>query len=1324
MGTELVIIIVLAVVLVAGVGYGLQRSANGRHLQRNNQLQQLLAQASQLIHDSPDEAQFLQKVCGLICQMPPVRLAWIGRPDGNGTVRPIASCGDVSYLSKVQVSIRGDSPAGQGPVGHAWRSGTALYDDHALRNPDYEPWRSAAKAHQLVGVHALPIRCQGELDAILVVYFGRKPILDYDERLLLERLANDLATGITKIREHQHNHRLAAALAQISEAVFIVDLDGRITWFNDGLVDLFAMNREEIHGSHPTILLGDPHFDQLLEQSKHLAEDEELPDWEILQQTAVGVTRWVHVSATPLVDDLHTISGVVVVEIDLTDERAAVDAERRLLAILDDTSDGVGITDRNGRIIYLNNGGRQLVGLDVDTPAEGRHFFELIGDTVGQEHFSIAVQRAAELGRWEGELSIKRPDGVQVPLSMVLMVHRNTAGHVQYISAIARNMVDQKLRESELSYLADHDALTGLPNRRVLNASLDAAIVLARQTGHHFAVGVIDLDDFKPVNDRLGHHAGDELLVGLAKRLRHLIREGDTIIRLGGDEFLVILNALDPSQGGNDLEIVLERMHEAVVTPFVLGQDHQVTVDMSIGIATFPDTSTEPDALMREADAALYIAKQRKRHRSRWWRLASDPEIEAEELQPVALTSSAYGVEAGMMLAALVSETPELVTNAVTAFYGAVEASPLGASILAHLSESEYRVLKHHQAAHLESLLDGNLEKRALEHQAEQVGTAHALAGLLAADLVDSVNSYRSALTEQINRLPINPRVIKDIVGIINRRVDDDIAAQLRALSATTDTYFNIFAQPLPGVDGLWIDSIQAELDMVGQLPGIAAIGLARQGGGDSLLIEAYAGRGGQRLAEQMNSPGAQVAIDPHHRNGQMLCSRAWRDARILVTDRIADDTIYGSWPSNEGVALRSAVAIPIQNVEGRPVALLLLTGNYPGQFSSAWMDRFNRNLKQRWENLLYRIATPDNVLARQQAIGYRGLLLSGGLRMFVQPIVDLNTGQPVKVEGLARLVEPDGNIIAPDRFLSILGAGERYHLFRMGLELLFAAERQWRASGLLIDLTINVDAATLNYPELPSWLATTLMKWDFPPHRLVLELLETDRQHLMPDSKRLGELLNLGVQLAIDDMGSGYSNWLRLVEIPATLIKIDHHFTARLETHPTRVLNLLGTLILTATDAGQKVVVEGIEDPVLAEVAARLGADFGQGYGIAKPMPTDQLIHWSRSYHHEHSSHELRSLLGAMAYHWAFVHSPMHYNRGPLANCLLTGYFVAHDLDTSEGADLHRALHAHATPPADLVNALTRWFERECSPNGSSRNVLAKPTPSPSPGDDWAWMI
>jgi diguanylate cyclase (GGDEF)-like protein/PAS domain S-box-containing protein len=1295
MPIKLTIIIVLAIAVLVGLGFGLQRNSYGRRLKRNNRYQQLLTSASQLIHDTPDEGEFLRQICRLICRMDPVRLAWIGRPGPDGEITAIASCGEVRYLDQIHISVREDLGAGQGPIGKAWRSGEAIFDTKTLSDPRFEPWRAAARQHQLIGIHALPIHCDGEVDAILAVYFGPQGAPELEERLLFERLASDLATGISKIREHQHNHRLATALAQISEAVFILDLDGQITWFNDGFLRLFAFAPDDILGSNPAKLLGDPKFAELLQLVDGEGADDVLTDWEALQTSQAGQGLWVHVSVNLLLDDRGATSGIVVVEVDLTDEKAAIDSELRLLAILDYTSDGVGITDRDGQLIYLNNGARQLIGLGHDTPVEGRKFLDLIADADGRQQFATSVQEAAIAGRWEGEMNIRRRDGVAIPLSIVLMAHRDSVGHLQYLSAIARNILDQKEREDELSYLADHDALTGLPNRRVLGNLLDTASANARATGCHFAIGVIDLDDFKPVNDRFGHHAGDALLVALASRLTSHIRDGDAIVRLAGDEFVVILNGLSRSRAEllEGLDTALSKLHQAVETPFELDKSNRVAVDMSIGVALFPDNSTEPDALLREADAALYVAKQGKHERLRWWTLRSDTVAIPETRTPT--TTSPYGPSAAALLTTLLPDIDALNSQVIDDFYLAVGASNANLEALSRLSAEEcYGSKLRQQIAHLSMLLTPELARVDLERSAHDVGTALALTGLSAESLVNVASIYRMALTSALSQMNSQPRDLQRAVSIIERRIEDDLSVELHAMTAVTEAYFGIFANPLPAVDQLWIDIIQAELDAIGSLPGIGAVCLARQGDAGNLVIEGYAGQSGRVLTDRMNAPEFQVAIDPRHPTGQMLSARAWREAHILIADNITDGSVLGTWgATSETLALRSAVAIPIQNLDGRPIGLLLLVGNYPGQFSSGWIGRFNQSLQQRWENLFYRIATPDHVLAREQAIGYRELLLTGGLQMYVQPIIDLKSGQIAMVEGLARLVRSDGTIIGPDAFLGILGARERQQLFRIGLESLLAAEQGWSLRGLDVGLAINIDASTLNDPQLPSWLAATLAKWDFSVDQLTLELLETDQHHRTPDLLRLRELQSLGLHIAIDDMGSGYSNWLRLVEIPATLVKVDHKFVARMNTHPRRVINLLGTLILTASDSGQKVVVEGIESPMLAEVATRLGADFGQGFGIARPMAAERLADWALSYHHQQDQ-ELHSLLGAMAYHWAFVHGPAPHKRGRLEDCALTRYFDRNGMNSSRGAILHRELHAENTPPSRVAKSLTDWFE------------------------------
>ncbi len=165
---------------------------------------------------------------------------------------------------------------------------------------------------------------------------------------------------------------------------------------------------------------------------------------------------------------------------------------------------------------------------------------------------------------------------------------------------------------------ANRDALTGLPNRRALMDYLPLALERARRSGQWLIVCVMDLDDFKPVNDNHGHAAGDTLLMELAYRLKNVLRTVDMVARLGGDEFVLVLENLESMA---DMETALNRIHEVVVQPFELPNGHVVMVDMSLGVTLFPEDDATPDYLLRHADNALYIIKENKGKREKCWQI-------------------------------------------------------------------------------------------------------------------------------------------------------------------------------------------------------------------------------------------------------------------------------------------------------------------------------------------------------------------------------------------------------------------------------------------------------------------------------------------------------------------------------------------------------------------------------------------------------------------------------------------------------------------------------------------------------------------------------
>ncbi len=201
--------------------------------------------------------------------------------------------------------------------------------------------------------------------------------------------------------------------------------------------------------------------------------------------------------------------------------------------------------------------------------------------------------------------------------------------------------LDTKRRLNELqqeeSHRARHDLLTGLPNRFALTQYLPQALTAARRDGSVVAVGMIDLDDFKPVNDTWGHDAGDRLLRELGQRLRGAIRKFDVLVRLGGDEFIVVLEQIDSEQVLGQLGDVLRRLHDAVQQPFEIAPGCHASIGMTMGLALYPLDAGDPDGLMRQADAAMYQAKLHKHDRARWWRLAP---ASAERLEGVAPRAS------------------------------------------------------------------------------------------------------------------------------------------------------------------------------------------------------------------------------------------------------------------------------------------------------------------------------------------------------------------------------------------------------------------------------------------------------------------------------------------------------------------------------------------------------------------------------------------------------------------------------------------------------------------------------------------------------------
>lgn len=223
----------------------------------------------------------------------------------------------------------------------------------------------------------------------------------------------------------------------------------------------------------------------------------------------------------------------------------------------------------------------------------------------------------------------KKKNGELFPVSVTISPIRDAAGSIIGVSKIARDISELKLREEEIHKLAFYDALTGLPNRRLLNDRLEQAMASSKRTSHYAALIFLDLDNFKPLNDTSGHDVGDFLLLEAAHRIGLCVREVDTVARFGGDEFVVILRELDvdKSESTTQAGIVAEKIRTTLAEPYVLKIQRagkaEVTVEhhctSSIGVELFNSHKGSAVDIIKWADIAMYQAKEAGRNQIRFY---------------------------------------------------------------------------------------------------------------------------------------------------------------------------------------------------------------------------------------------------------------------------------------------------------------------------------------------------------------------------------------------------------------------------------------------------------------------------------------------------------------------------------------------------------------------------------------------------------------------------------------------------------------------------------------------------------------------------------
>jgi len=464
-------------------------------------------------------------------------------------------------------------------------------------------------------------RSHGDKEEQLIEYYDNSYQLIISPGLDNQGKVQFLVVNLVNVTEIQHTrhklteseNRLETVMENTTVMIAMKDLSGNYLYANDAFKHGLGIEEKALEGLtdfeiFPDIFAGEI-WAKDLEAIRKLATVES--ECHFINE---GVEKIINTRHQVLRDYSGKPNLIITEAEDITLRKRAEDKLKIAAKVYQQAGEGIVVTDDNGTIMSINEAFTEITGFVED---------ESVGTTIGHllksgrhsdDFYKQMWDALIEKGYWQGEIWNKRKNGEVFPEWLTINQVENDKSETEHYIAVFSDITNLKESQRKVEFLATHDALTGLPNRNLFMDRLDNAIARAKRNNTSIAVMFIDLDDFKAINDTLGHDVGDQFLIEVSKTLQSVIRDLDTVSRLGGDEFTIILAECEP----DEIHQVASRVLDELSEPLDIG-NKKLFASASIGIAVYPDDGVNSNGLLKSADTAMYKAKELGRNRYQYF---------------------------------------------------------------------------------------------------------------------------------------------------------------------------------------------------------------------------------------------------------------------------------------------------------------------------------------------------------------------------------------------------------------------------------------------------------------------------------------------------------------------------------------------------------------------------------------------------------------------------------------------------------------------------------------------------------------------------------